>query len=149
MPSLLVSSIFLHNRWISTVIFIESSAVAARVLWKSVHPSVLLSFCLEVFLGLAQHGVRGPCGVLRDRAGFFGGKNIAQKMGKMGQKQGFFEFIGKCSDWFFLNLVYKVILYYLLYSCTNPIFRKNRVPEIWTKMLLANQIAGFFNQLYL
>ena len=34
-------------------------------------------------------------------------------------------------------------------SCTNPIFVKNLFPEIWNKMLLANQIAGFFNQLSL
>ena len=38
------------------------------------------SFCQEVTLELAlfiffsriQHGVRGPCGVVHDRAGFFG-----------------------------------------------------------------------------
>ena len=36
---------------------------------------------------------------------------------------------------FFLNLVYKESLYYLLYSCTNPILGKNLIPEIWTKML--------------
>ena len=40
-------------------------------------------------------------------------------------------------------------LYYLLCSCTNPIYGKIFVPEIWAKMFLANQIAGFFNQPYL
>ena len=40
-------------------------------------------------------------------------------------------------------------LYCLLCSCTTPIFGKTFVPEIWTKMFSANQIAGFFNQPYL
>ena len=34
-------------------------------------------------------------------------------------------------------------------SCTNPIFGKIFVPEIWTKMFSTNYIAGFFNQPYL
>ena len=37
-------------------------------------------------------------------------------------KSGFFEFIGKMSNYFFLNLVYDESLCYLLYSCINPIF---------------------------
>ena len=32
---------------------------------------------------------------------------------------------------------------------TNLVFGEILVPEIWAKMLLANEIAGFFNQLYL
>ena len=68
---------------------------------------------------------------------------------KIGLKIGFFGFIGKFSHQFFLNLVYKESSYYLLYSCTNPILGKNLVPEIWAKMLSANQIAGFLNWLYL
>ena len=70
------------------------------------------------------------------------------KWTKNGQQIGFFKFIGKFSH-FLLNLVYNERLYYLLYSCTNPIFGKNLVPEIWAKMLLANQITGFLNQRYL
>ena len=74
-------------------------------------------------------------------------------MGKMGQKWvkkiGFFKFIGRFSHEFFMNLVDNESLYYLLYSCANPIFGKNLVPEIWAKMLSANQITGFLNQLYL
>ena len=31
----------------------------------------------------------------------------------------------------------------------NLVFGEILVPEIWAKMLLANEIAGFFNQLYL
>ena len=62
--------------------------------------SVLLSFLPSVlpsgsFLGIGalgfsetQHGVRGLCGVVRDRVGFFGKKVFAPKMGKMGQKMG-------------------------------------------------------------
>ena len=36
-----------------------------------------------------------------------------------------------------------------MFEWTNLIFRKILVPEIWAKMLLANEIAGFVNQLYL
>ena len=39
-------------------------------------------------------------------------------------------------------------LYFLL-SCTNSIFGKILVPEIWAKMFSASQIAGFFIQPYL
>ena len=65
---------------------------------------------------------------------------------KMGQKQGFFNLLKKFGCQFLLNLICNEHLYYLLCSCTNPIFEKIFVPEIWTKMLSANQIAGFFNQ---
>ena len=37
----------------------------------------------------------------------------------------------------------------MLCSCTNPIFGKTLVPEIWAKRFSANQIARFFNQPYL
>ena len=93
-----------------------------------------------------------PCVVECDRARFFEKNLVAQKRGKMGKKWpkiGLFKFIRKFSPQFFWNLVYNESLYYLLYSCTNPIFGKNLVPEIWVKMLLVNQIAGFLNQLYL
>ena len=46
------------------------------------------------------------------------------------------------------NLFYNKDLCYLLCSYTNPIFGKPLVPEIWVKVLSANQIAGFLNQLY-
>ena len=114
--------------------------------------SALLSFHLSVFLfrsffGIGsfvfsetQHGVRGPCVVVRGRVRFFGKNLFAQKM-------GFLKFVGKFSHYFFLNLVYNQSLYYFLYSCTNPIFGKNLFPEIWAKTLLANQITGYLNQL--
>ena len=70
------------------------------------------------------------------------------KNGENGPKLGFLKFIGKFS-YFFLNSVYNEGFYYLLYSCTNLIFGKNLVPEIWAKMLSANQATGFLNQLCL
>ena len=60
--------------------------------------SVLPSFCPSVllsgsFLGIGslvfsetQHGVRGPCVVVRDGARFSEKNLFAQKVGKMGQK---------------------------------------------------------------
>ena len=44
----------------------------------------------------------------------------ALKMGKMGEKSTKNRVIN-----FFLNLAYKKNLYYLLYSCINPILEKN------------------------
>ena len=43
----------------------------------------------------------------------------------------------------------KVYINCCMFEWTNLIFRKIPVPEIWAKMLLANEIAGFVNQLYL
>ena len=60
----------------------------------------------------------------------------------MDQKYVFFI---KFSDKFFLNLFYKERSYYLQYSCTIPVLGKNVVPEIWAKILLADQITGFLN----
>ena len=45
-----------------------------------------------------------------------------------------------------MNLFNNENLYYLLYSCANPFFRKNLVPKIQNKMLSTNKIAGFLNQ---
>ena len=67
----------------------------------------------------------------------------------MSQKQGFLNLLKNLVIIFFLNLVYNERLYYLLYSCTNSIFGKYLVPEIWVEMLLINHIAGFLNRLYL
>ena len=64
--------------------------------------SALPSFRPSVgsFLGIGslvfsetQHSVRWPCLVVRDRAGFFLKNLFAQKMGKMGQKQGFLNLL--------------------------------------------------------
>ena len=49
---------------------------------------------------------------------------------------------------FFLNLVNNESVYYFLCYCKNTICMENVVHEIWAKMLLANQIAGFLNELY-
>ena len=69
-------------------------------------------------------------------------KKKNQKWGKLA-KSRLVEFVEKFDRSFFLNLIYDKSLYYLLYSCTNPTFRKNLIPDIWAKMLLANNIAGF------
>ena len=65
------------------------------VLLPSFHPAALLSFQSVIGIGSLvfsepQHGARGVCGVVRDRAGFFGKFFFAPKI-------GFFEFIGKFS----------------------------------------------------
>ena len=67
----------------------------------------------------------------------------------MDQKQFFFNLLKNFVFNFLLNLFYNKNVYYLLCSCANPIFGKSLVLEIWAKMFSANQIAGFFNQLYL
>ena len=72
----------------------------------SVRPSILLSdllSCLSksfhgivsLFFSKFWHGARIPCEVVRDRAGFLGKNLFAPKIGKMGAKTGFFQFIGK------------------------------------------------------
>ena len=42
-----------------------------------------------------------------------------------------------------------VLFQHLLCSSTNPIFGKIFVPDIWTEILSANRIVGFFNQPFL
>ena len=87
------------------------------------------------------------CVAVHDRAGF-NKKKLSQKWGKLA-KNRVFRIYWEFSHYFFQNLVSKESLYYLSYYCTNPILGKNLVPQIWAKMLLANQIAGFLNWLYL
>ena len=108
------------------------------------------SFCSEVFMELAlqffsgtQHGVRGPCGVVYDR--------FTPKMGKIGQAQGslnvqessvFSQFFIFLSVWSIMKVCITVIL-----LCLNTFHTwEVLVSGIWTKMLWANQIAGFFNE---
>ena len=77
---------------------------------------------------------------------------LSQNLGKWTKnrpKTGFFEFIEKFALKFSLDLLYNENLYYLLCSCTDPLFGKIFVPGIWSKMFSANQIIGFFNQTYL
>ena len=102
----------------------------------SVHPSVLTS---GSFLGIGslvfseiQHvlGLMCCCAWQPDfLKKIFLPKNWG-KWAKNGQKIGFFKVIRKFSHQFFLKLVYNESLYYLLYSCTNPIFGKNLVREM-------------------
>ena len=62
----------------------------------------------------------------------------------------------------FLNLLKNLVLFFtefvllfvlfllnLMFSCTNPIFGKNLILEVWVKMLSANSSARFLNRLYL
>ena len=71
------------------------------------------------------------------------------KWTKNGPKTGFFEFIEN----FVINFygICSIIKIYIIccVPCTNSLFGKILVPEIWAKMFSANQIAGFFNQPYL
>ena len=88
---------------------------------------------------------------MHDRARFFEKKYFCPKNGgEMGQK---WAKVGLLLENlvinFFQNLVCNESLRNLLYSCTNPIFGKNLVPEVWVKMLSASQITGYLNQLYL
>ena len=126
----------------------------------SVVPSFHLSFYLSgCFLGIVSsifskfwHSTKNPYEVVGDRARFFWKNFFAQKIMKNDQKwpkNKFFEFIEIFGHWFLLNLFYNENLYYLLCFCTNRIIREIFVPEIWTKMCSANQIAGFFNWAYL
>ena len=103
------------------------------------------SFCSEVFMELAlqffsgtQHGVRGPCGVVYARK-----KCFTPKMGKIGQAQGSLNV--QESSVFFLSSLFFLSVWSIMKVCTNVILAC-LFPEIWPKMLLANQISGFFNQ---
>ena len=129
----------------SGIFLLDPLVVAGRVLWIRVCPSLCPSILPSGrFLGIGslvfsdtQHGVRGPCCAWQSQ--IFWKKNFCPKNG---QKIGVFQFIGKFSHYFFLNLVYNVVF---LHKSHGKIF----VPEIWAKMLSANQITGFLNQLYL
>ena len=125
--------------------------MAKRVLWirvcLSFHPSVLLS---ETFLGIGslvcsetRMALEADL-VLCVTAGIFEKKHLPPKCRRW-VKNKVFEFIGKIFHCFFLTLVYKESIYYLLYSCTNPIFGKNLVFAIWAKIFSTNQIAGSLN----
>ena len=115
-------------------------AVAGRVLWNRVCPSCLFRLSGS-FLGIV---------LLFFSESWDGNRNFKlEKLNKNGPKTGFFEFIEQFSHEFFLNLFYNENLFYLLCSCTNPIFGKIFVSDIRAKMISATQIAGIFNQQYL
>ena len=101
------SNIF--NSLLLWIFNIEPPAVAGRVLWirvrPSVRPFVFLSFQPSALLSRrflwigslvfseTQHGVRGSCLVVCGRSGFLKKNLFAQKMGKMGQKQEFLNLL--------------------------------------------------------
>ena len=66
-------------------------------------------------------------------AGFSGKNFFCLQNWENGPKTGFFQYIGKFCDLFWLHLFYNENWYYLLCSCTNPIFKKIFIPEIWAK----------------
>ena len=70
-------------------------------------------------------------------------------MVRNGQKIGVFEDIEKFGHQHFLYLVCNESLHYMLFSGIDRISGKNVVPETSTETLSANQIAGFWNQLYI
>ena len=115
----------------------------------SVLPSVLLSRHFHGIVSLVFYEIRGgariPCEIVHDSQ-IFQENFFPKKLGKWtqnGLKTGFFQFIWNFGHQFLLNLIYD------LCSCTNPMFGKIFLPEIWVKMFSANQIAGFFNHSYL
>ena len=121
--------------------------------------SAVLSFRLsDWFLGIGslvfskfQHGARNPYEVLRDRTRFIRKNLFAPKIWENGPiigKKRVFWFYLKFPH-FLLNLFINENWYYLLCFCTNFVFRKNFVPEIWGKIISSNQIARFLNQLYI
>ena len=130
--------------------FIEPLAVARRVVLNRVCPSFRQSFHLSwYFLGIVSlifskfwHGGRILCEVVHGRSRFSGKIFFTTRIGRMGPKWAKNLVI-------LLSLIYNENLYYLLCSCTNPIFEKIFVPEIWAKMFSAIQIAGLFNLPYL
>ena len=69
-------------------------------------------------------------------------------MDQKGPKTGFFRLIEYFGHKSLLNLFYNENLYYLHCSWTNSIFGKIFVVEILAKMLSANKVVGFSNQLY-
>ena len=75
-------------------------------------------------------------GMVKNRCGQSGHKTLKLAVSQEGINE---------INLFFACWVYNEGLFYFLYSCTNPIFGKNPVPEIWAKLLLASQIAWFFS----
>ena len=67
---------------------------------------------------------------------------------KLGQKQGFFQFIERFSHSFLLNFLYDEIWYYLLCSCTNPIL-ENFCSWDMDQSVLRQSECTIFNQPYL
>ena len=122
--------------WRNIQLIFGPPAVAWRVLWNSVCLSFCQSFCLagtftwNCFIVFSKfwHGARNLYGILCDKAWFsWKKKNLLQKLSKWTKnvpKTGFFEFIEKFGQSFLLSLFCNEDLFYLLCSCTNPLFGK-------------------------
>ena len=117
----------------------------------SVHPSILLSALLGCFLGTVSL-VFLDFGMMLEthiklcmtEPEFAEKKCFAPKIGKMVQK-----WAQNRVFWIYWKLLSLVCTEFVLCSCTNPIFGKRFISEIWAKMVSANNITGFFNLLYL
>ena len=120
----------------------------------SAHPSVHRFICPGVFFKL-DHQFLLNFGTVSEthtklcviEPDFFE-KFCAPETQKMAQKQSFLNLSKNLVTNFFLNLFYNESLYHLLCLRYSK-FRTNLTPKTQTKMLLANQIADFLNQLYL
>ena len=114
-----------------------------RVLW-------IWAFLSRSFLGIGLvfsetlHSVRGPCGVVHDRAGFFGGRFLALELEKMGQKWFFLNLLVNLVMAFFQNLIYKESLY-CCFLVQIPYLGKIWFLRYWPKCSSTNQIAEFLN----
>ena len=111
------------------------------------------SFCSEVFLELALqffqelNMVLGTHVVLCMTEADFLKIMFCPKIGKIGQAQGSLNV--QESSGFFLSSLFVLSIQSIMEVYITVILvclKKILVPEIWSKMLLANQIVGFFNQ---
>ena len=157
-PSLLDhTTMFNFSPFNHALLDLQQIMEASYEIWF-VHPvclDILLSICLSgCFLGSKSllfskfwHIVKNPYEDEYNIAGSLEGKHLPQNLGKWTKYETknvfFFKFIEKFCNYSFQNLFYNESLCCLLYSCTNFIFERNLVPDIWAKILLANQIAGF------
>ena len=92
----------------STYFLIELQAMTRKVIWvRSVHPSVQKFSWnwLFSFLGETQHGVRGPYGVVYDRARFFQKNVLPPKWGKQTKPRVLWTYRKvQFFSWFFIFL---------------------------------------------
>ena len=137
------------------IIYNNVSQLTYSYIWiKSVHPSVrkfswnwLVSFtwnstCCYVVMGMTKHDFLKIIfcpqnGENKPSLEFF------ERVGKFSFFSQFFNFF---SIWSIMKVCITIIAVCLNSFWEIFIFGKILAPEIWPKMLLANQIAGFLNQ---
>ena len=120
-------SLFLVTPWLGVAvqsciewISIKSPTMAGRVLWIRVslpfHTSIW-KFSWNWLISMLWNSARGPLVLCMTEPYFVTKIFLPQKWRKWAKNRFFFEFIGKLSFKFFVNLVYNKSFYYLLYSC--------------------------------